>query len=92
MVKVTFTLDRPTVDELRQAADRLDRPQSFVVREAIHEYAHRIGQLSERERRTMLRVFDAVVPAIPTRPLRQVQAELTEIRAARRMGGRHTRA
>ena len=91
MVKVTFTFDRDTVSRLRKAAARLARPQSQVVREAIREYAERIGSLSEEERRHMLHVLDTVVPAIPARPLRQVEAELAEIRAARRRGGRRAR-
>jgi hypothetical protein len=91
MVKMTFTFDRDTVSRLREAAARLARPQSQVVREAIREYAERVGPLSEEERRHMLHVLDTVVPAIPARPLRQVEAELAAIRAARRRGGRRPR-
>ncbi len=92
MVKVTFTLDEATVERLRRAATRLAKPQSQVVREAIHEYAERAGRLGEEERRRLLQVFDAVVPAIPGRPARQVGEELRAIRAARRRGGRRRRA
>ncbi|MBI4590884.1 MAG: ribbon-helix-helix protein, CopG family [Candidatus Rokubacteria bacterium] len=81
MVKVTFTLDQDTVEQLRRAAARLARPQSQVVREAIREYAERVGKLSEQERRRLLQVFDTVVPAIPSRPLAQ-------LREGRRRGGR----
>jgi len=91
MVKMTFSFDPQTVSRLRRAAARLARPQSQVVREAIREYADRIGTLGEEERRHLLRVFDTVVPSIPARPLRQVQAELAAIRAARRRGGRRRR-
>jgi len=91
MVKMTFTFDQDTVSRLRKAAARLARPQSQVVREAIREYAERVGFLSEEERRHMLHVLDTVVPAIPVRPLRQVEAEMAEIRAARRRGGRRPR-
>jgi hypothetical protein len=90
MVKVTFTLDDVTVARLRRAAARLGRPQSQVVREAIRDYAARIGRLSEAERLRLLQVFDTVVPAIPDRPLHAVQAELRAIRRARRRGGRRT--
>jgi hypothetical protein len=38
----------------------------------------------------MLRVFDEMVPKIPKRPQEEVEAELAEIRAARRGGGRRT--
>ena len=91
MVKLTFTFDQETVDRLRQAASRLGRPQSYVVREAVREYAERIGTLSEQERRTLLKVFDTVIPAIPPRPLSQVRAEIAAVRTARRQGGRTRR-
>lgn len=92
MVKVTFTLDSGTVARLRQAAARLGKPQSQVVREAVAEYADRIGRLSEQERLRVLRVFDEVVPAVPRRPAREVDAELVQLRRARRRGGRRHRA
>ena len=88
MVKVTFALEDATVAELRRAADWLRKPRSQVVREAIRDYAARVGKLSEEERVRLLKVFDTVVPAIRIRPARQVDAELREIRAARRRCGR----
>jgi hypothetical protein len=88
MVKMTFTFDEDTVGKLRQAAARLAKPQSYVVREAVREYAARVGALSEAERRQMLTVFDAVVPVIPPKPLKAVLAEIAAIRATRRRGGR----
>jgi len=88
MVKVTFTLDEETVSRLRQAADRLRQPQSAIVRDAVQEYAARIGRLSERERLRLLRVFDETVPRIPARPARDVDVEIATIRRARRRGGR----
>lgn len=92
MVKMTFTFDEDTVRRLRTAAARLARPQSHVVREAVREYADRIGMLSDAERRALLQAFDAILPTIPPRPLRQVRAELAEVRAARRRGGRKQQA
>jgi len=87
-VKMTFSLDEATAADLARAAERLDRPKSAVVRDAIHDYAERIGRLSERERLEMLRVFDEVVPAIPRRPAAEIERELEELRKARRSGGR----
>lgn len=87
MVKVTFTFDQETVNRLRWAAARLARPQSYLVRQAVRQYAERIGSLSEQERRRLLRLFDTVLPAIPPRPLKHVRAEIVEVRAARRRGG-----
>ena len=88
MVKVTFTLDDETVATLRRSAERLSKPQSAVVREAIAEHALRLGRLSESERRAMLKAFDELVPRIPRRPARTADDELREIRRARRLGGR----
>jgi ribbon-helix-helix CopG family protein len=88
MVKVTFTLDEATVDRLRRTAARVGKPQSQVVREAVRDYADRVGKLSEEERTRLLKLFDTVVPAIPLRPVARVDAELRAIRAARRGGGR----
>ncbi|MFQ5742415.1 MAG: ribbon-helix-helix protein, CopG family [Acidobacteriota bacterium] len=88
--KVTFTLDEATIARLRQAAERLGKPKSQVVREAIQDYATRIGRLSEGERLRLLRVFDEVVPRIPSRPLARVEEELEAIRRSRRGGGRRS--
>jgi predicted transcriptional regulator len=88
MVKVTFSLDEATVETLRKSAARLAKPQSAVVREAIRDYADRIGRLSEAERRRMLETMDRVLPLVPKRPQREVAAELRAIRTSRRQGGR----
>jgi predicted nucleic acid-binding protein len=63
--KVTFTLDAETVHKIGDAAERLAKPKSQVVREAVADYHSRMGRLSEKERRRMLRVFDTLVPRIP---------------------------
>ncbi len=88
MVKVTFTLDDDTVERLRRLAARLGRPQSQVVRESIREYEARSDKLSEDERRRMLELLDRITQAPPTRPQAEVDAELREIRAARRRWAR----
>lgn len=88
MVKVTFTLDDDTVATLRRSSERLGKPQSAVVREAIADHAARIGRLSEAERRAMLKTYDALLPRIPLRPARTADDELRAIRQGRRSGGR----
>lgn len=88
--KATFTFDDATVRLLARTAKRLGKPKSQVVREAIHDYGERVGRLAERERLRLLRAFDELVPAIPERPVAEVERELEEIRAARRGGGRRT--
>ena len=90
MSKVTFTLDAETVSRLRTTAERLALPKSAVVREAIRDFSDRAGRLSEGERQRMLQAFDRLVPAIPARPLRDVERELAEVRHARRAVGRRS--
>jgi len=87
-LKMTFSLDEATAARLNEAAVSLHKPKSEVVREAILDYAARVGRLSEAERRRLLGVFDEVVPVIPIRPEADVDAELAELREARRRGGR----
>jgi ribbon-helix-helix CopG family protein len=87
MVKVTFTVDEDTVRTLRETAERLGKPQSLVVREAVAEYAARAGQLTESERRHTLKVLDAIARETP-RPASSIRAEIRSIRAARRASGR----
>jgi hypothetical protein len=87
VIKVTFTLDETTVDQLRRTATRLRQPQSRVVREAISEYAARADRLSDSERQRMLAVLDKAMRRRPGRAAAAVDAELREIRAARRRWG-----
>ena len=91
MVKMTFTFDEETVETLRRAAARLKRPQSVVVREAIQDYASRADRLSDEERRRMLKVLDRMIARSVNRTQADVAAEIAEIRASRRTGGRRTR-
>jgi Arc/MetJ-type ribon-helix-helix transcriptional regulator len=90
MVKVTFTLDDATVAEIRRTAERLGRPQSQVVREAVAEFAARADRLSERERLRMLGVLEDLRGTPKTGSSRSVDRELAALRAARRQGGRRT--
>lgn len=87
-VKMTFSLDESTAARLRDAAASTNKPKSQIVREAIDDYAERVGRLTEAERRRLLGVFDEFVPAIPARHDSVVEAELAELRRARRLGGR----
>jgi hypothetical protein len=86
--KVTFTLDTETIHQLNDAAERLAKPKSEIVREAIHDLHERIGMLSERERIRLLSVFDEMLPLVPERPQAEVNSELRAIRKARKSGGR----
>ena len=88
MVRVTFSLDERTVDDIRRTAARLRRPQSQIVREAVAEYAAHADRLSERERREALAALDRLRRTKPSRPAPAVDAELRRLRADRRRGGR----
>jgi predicted transcriptional regulator len=94
--KVTFTLDAETVHRIEDAAERLAKPKSQIVREAVADYHGRMGvgtgRLSESEIQKRLEIFDTMIALIPSRPQREVDAELKEIRRARRSGGRLTRS
>lgn len=86
--KMTFSLDTATAERLRRAAETLHKSKSEVIREAISEYAERLGKLSEADRLPMLASFDELVPKIPERPLAEVIQEIEEVRQARQAGGR----
>ena len=87
-IKMTFSLDEKTANRLNLTAERLNLAKSAVVREAILDYAARAGRMSDKERRRMLRAFDAHIQEIPVRPVEEVEEELEEIRRARQAGGR----
>jgi metal-responsive CopG/Arc/MetJ family transcriptional regulator len=91
MVKMTFTLDEETVEELDLTAKRLLKPKSQVIREAIHDYHLKSGRLSESERLRMMRVVKDMMSRPPTRTQAEVDREIAEIRRARRHGGRRHR-
>ena len=86
--KVTFTVDDETVRTLRTTAERLGKPQSLIIREAIADYAARAGRLTEAERRRLLKTVDTMMCQPPTRPQGQVTRELRDIRRARGKTGR----
>lgn len=88
MIKVTYTLDDETVQRIRRVAARLGKPQSQIVREAVKDYEARSDKLSDEERDRMLTVLDRIRQQPPTRPQAEVDAELREIRRARRRWGR----
>ena len=91
MVKVTYTLDDATVAEIRRTADRLGRPQSQIVREAVAEYAARADRVTERERLRSVSILMSLKQAPVTRSAKDVDVELAGLRQARRKGGRRTR-
>jgi metal-responsive CopG/Arc/MetJ family transcriptional regulator len=88
MKKFTYTLDEDTVAALERAAERLSRPKSQVVREAIRFYGEHLDRLSPEERERMLALFDELTAALPHRPRSEVKKELDEVRRARQSGGR----
>jgi predicted transcriptional regulator len=65
MVKMTFTLDETTVTKLKRIAARLQKSQSYVIREAICHYERHAGPLSKAERKSRVALFDRVIAGIP---------------------------
>lgn len=90
MVKVTYTLDDATVAEIRRTAERLGRPQSQVVREAVAEYAARTDRVGERERLRTVSILTSLRKAPSSRPAKAVDAEIDALTRSRRKGGRRT--
>ena len=88
MVKVTFTLDDETVEAIRALAARKRKAQSLVVREAVAAYAVQEEKLTDAERSRRIRILDDLLARPRTRPQADVDAELREIRRARRAGWR----
>jgi predicted transcriptional regulator len=86
MAKVTFSLDDETVRLLRALAERQQRPQSLVVREAIAAYAARDEKLSDAERERKLAVLETLASARATRSATDVEQELRGLRRGRRVG------
>jgi hypothetical protein len=92
MAKVTFSVDAETVRTLKATAERLRKPQSMIVREAVAEYAARAGRLTEGERRRLLRTLDEITGRPPTRPQAQVEREISAIRGSRRAAAARRRS
>ena len=88
MVKVTYTLDEETIARIRTVAARFKKPQSQIVREAVRHYAEHADRLTDEERRERVRRIKAMIARPPTRTAEEVDAELAEIRAVRRLSGR----
>jgi len=88
MVKLTFSVDEGTAQTLKKTAERLRKPQSMIVREAVAEYAARAGRLTESERRQMLKAVDKMIARPPTRAQSEADRELRAVRRVRREGGR----
>jgi hypothetical protein len=86
MVKMTFTLDDTTVETLKRIANRLQKPQSFILREAICHYEPHAGQLSKAERKQRIALFDQLIAKIPSRPASETDTELRVQRLSRRKG------
>lgn len=86
MVKMTFTLDETTVEVLKRISARLQKPQSYVLREAICHYEPHAGQLSKSERKRRVDLFDQLIKTIPERPASEVEKELRQVRSSRRKG------
>ena len=86
MKKVTYTLDDDTVEKIRRTAARTNQPQSAVVREAVAQYAPDADRMLPTEIQAKLRLCDAIMAKPPTRPQKDVDLELRQLRESRRIG------
>jgi hypothetical protein len=86
MAKMTFSLDDETVRTLRMIAERKQKPQSVVVREAIVEYAAKDEKLSDAERARKLHLIRQLRSQPATRDQGSVDRELDDLRRSRKTG------
>ena len=86
---MTFSLDDETVRTLRLLADRKQKPQSVIVREAIVEYAAKDEKLSDAERSRKLQLIRQLRSQPQTRDVSDVDEELAELRRSRKVGWSH---
>ncbi len=84
MVKMTFSLDDDTVARLRKTALRKKMPQSWVVREAVADYAAKSDMLTPEEKARMLEALERFKRTPITGTSADVDREIAEIRASRR--------
>ena len=89
MAKMTFSLDDETVRTLRLLADRKQKAQSVIVREAIVEYAAKDEKLSDAERSRKLQMIRQLRSQPQTRDASAVDKELAELRRSRKVGWSH---
>jgi predicted DNA-binding protein len=86
MAKMTFSLDDETVRTLRTIAERKQKPQSAVVREAIVEYAAKDEKLSDTDRARKLQLIRSLKSQPTTRDRASVDRELDDLRRSRKAG------
>lgn len=91
MTKVTMTLSDDAIETLNRTAKQLGKPKSEIVRMALKDFAeHGAERLTPAEIARRMAMLDRIRSMFPTRPRSEMEAELREIRRARRTGGRRT--
>ena len=88
MAKHTFVLDETTAETIRTLAERQQKPQSFIVREAVAVYAAQGQKLTAEERARKLHVLEQLARQPATRGAKAVDTELDALCRARRTGWR----
>lgn len=88
MVKMTFNFDEETVAHLNEAARRLSKSKSDIVRAGIEEVYQKSDKMSDEERERKLAFLKEYAKKLPTRPVGEVDRELAELRESRRTGWR----
>lgn len=91
MTKITMTLSDDAIEALNMAAKRLRKPKSEIVRMALKDFAeHSADRISPAELARRIAILDKIRGIFPTRSNEEMEAELRDIREARRGGGRLT--
>jgi len=85
---MTFTLDETTVEALKRISKRLQKTQSYVLREASCHYEPHAGQLTRAERKQRVELLDRLVAEIPARPNSETDREIRDLGQSRRKGWR----
>ncbi len=81
---MTFTLDDDCVAKLKRAAARHGKPQSWVVREAVTDFATKSDMLSPEEKTRMIAALERFRQTPVTGTQADVDREVAEIRRSRR--------
>jgi metal-responsive CopG/Arc/MetJ family transcriptional regulator len=87
-VRITIQIDEATLASVDKDASRLSKSRSELFRHAAESRYPNRGPVSEAERTRMLRVIDEYMKTPPARSQAEVDRELRQIRASRRVGWR----
>ena len=88
MVKMTFNFSEETAAHLKEAACRLKKTKTDIVREGIEDVYKKSDKMSDEERQRKIAILKEYAKKLPTRPPGEAAREIEEIRRSRRTGWR----